>query len=384
MNFPGNVVELLSTLVRIQSVNPDGVPGVADPGEGACAAYVGEFLKAIGADVEAQEVHPGRPNIIGRFPHSGVPAGRRVILAPHTDTVSVVGMTIDPFSGEVRDGRVWGRGASDTKGPMAAMLWALHELGRDAIARLGHEIWFAGLMSEEAGQDGSRAFVEAYRETSAIPPEATFALIGEPTAGKIIHAHKGSCRVDLVTCGVAVHSSLPGQGVNAIEKMLPVLQYLREQVTPGLAAVENRLLGPPTMNIGVIRGGTKVNIVPDRCEAQVGFRTVPELYAGGIEWGRELAAQLRAVEPALEIDIVEAAPLWTDPSHPAIRALEQAGMSCGGAPWYCDAAVFSEAGIPAVAAGPGDIAQAHTCDEFISIDDLQRGVEFYKTFLQQL
>lgn len=386
MNLPGSVVELLSALVRIQSVNPDGVPGVADPGEGACAAYVAEFLKAIGAEVEMQEVQPGRPNVIGRFPHAGAATGKRVILAPHTDTVSVVGMTIDPFSGEVRDGRLWGRGASDTKGPMAAMLWALRDLGSDAIANLGHEIWFVGLMSEEAGQYGAKAFVESYVEAHGATNAAssTFALIGEPTSGQIIHAHKGSCRLDLVTNGVAAHSSIPEQGSNAIDKMLSVLQYLREEIAPELVAVKNPLLGSPNMNIGVIQGGVKVNIVPDRCEAMVSFRTVPELYAGDVEWGRGVVAQLKEIEPGLEVELVEAAPLWTDPAHPAVRALERAGMRCGGAPWYCDAAVFSRAGIPAVAAGPGDIAQAHTCDEFISIDDLQRGVEFYTNFLQQL
>src|SRR5271156_3370102 len=128
-----SVSGLLQALVRIPSVNPHGSPGVDRPGE----------------EVELREVAPGRPNVLGRFP-SDAPGKKRVILAPHLDTVSVAGMIIDPFGGELRDGKIWGRGATDTKGCMAAMLWSLWEL-RDRIPGLGHEVWFAGLMGEEAG-----------------------------------------------------------------------------------------------------------------------------------------------------------------------------------------------------------------------------------------
>src|SRR5579862_8671110 len=152
MNPPGDVVELLQRLVRTPSVNPAGQPAGDHTGEGRCAEVVGDFLRLCGAEVWMQPVEPGHPNVVGRFPTRGG-GKKRLVLAPHTDTVNVDGMTIDPFGGELRDGRVYGRGASDTKGSMAAMLWALFEL-RDQIADLGHEIWFAGLMSEETGQSG--------------------------------------------------------------------------------------------------------------------------------------------------------------------------------------------------------------------------------------
>src|SRR5271156_5947776 len=139
----------LPELVRIPSVNPHGSPGIDKPGEQACAEFVAGFLRGCGAEVELREVAPGRPNVLGRFP-SDAPGKKRVILAPHLDTVSVAGMVIDPFGGELRDGKIWGRGATDTKGCMAAMLWSLWEL-RDRIPGLGHEVWFAGLMGEEAG-----------------------------------------------------------------------------------------------------------------------------------------------------------------------------------------------------------------------------------------
>ncbi|MEI6350778.1 MAG: M20 family metallopeptidase [Verrucomicrobiota bacterium] len=369
---PANVTELLQALVRIPSLNPEGNPGSETTGEAACAEFVGEFLRRAGAAVELQPVLPGRPNVVAIFP-SDRPGKKRIVFAPHTDTVSIVGMTIDPFSGEEREGRIWGRGASDTKGPMAAMLWALREL-REQIPSLPYEICFAGLMGEEAGQHGAKAFVKDY--------PADFALIGEPTEFGIVHTHKGSAWLTLTTRGKAVHASAPDRGVNAIYKMMDVIRALREKVIPCLAAFDDPVLGSPTASVGTIRGGSKVNIVPDFCTVQVDFRTIPA--QASPTFGDDLIAELRKVCPDLEATCHESRPLWTDPGHPLVGALERAGGKPCGAPWFCDAAVFAAAGIPAVAAGPGSIAQAHTEDEWISIDSLQRGVEFYQNFLKQL
>lgn len=372
MNPPTNVVELLQALVRIPSVNPDGNPGLETLGEGACAEYVAEFLRKMGASVKLEPVLPGRPNVVGIFP-SNMPGKKRVVFAPHLDTVSIVGMTIDPFSGEERDGKIWGRGASDTKGPMAAMLWALWEM-REQLPSLGYEICFAGLMGEEAGQYGSTAFAEKHR--------ADFAVIGEPTELGIVHTHKGSTWLHLTTRGRASHASTPERGVNAIYKMMDALRVLRETVIPGFAAFSNPVLGAPTASVGTIRGGSKVNIVPDCCEVSIDFRTIPA--QDRPEFIEGVVAELRKACPDLEATWHQSRPLWTDPSHPLIAALERAGGKRCGAPWFCDAAVFAAAGIPAVAVGPGSISQAHTNDEWISVDDLHGGVAFYKAFLGQL
>jgi len=365
-------VQLLQALVRIPSVNPEGAPGVENPGEAACAQFIAGFLRQSSAQVELQPVLPGRPNVVGIFP-SDRPGKKRVVLAPHTDTVSVLGMTIPPFDADERDGRIWGRGASDTKGPMAAMLWALYEM-RERLPSLGCEICFAGLMGEEAGQFGVKAFVEKYA--------ADFALIGEPTEFGIVHTHKGSCWLTLTTRGEAVHASTPDRGVNAIYKMTDVIRHIRETVIPRLSGLRDPVLGSPTVSVGTISGGSKTNIVPDSCEATVDFRSIPAQDNG--PWLDELLSELRSVCPDLEAKVTQSRPLWTDPAHPLIAALEQAGGKLAGAPWFCDAAVFSRAGIPAVAAGPGSIAQAHTRDEWISVEALQQGVEFYKRFLDRL
>jgi acetylornithine deacetylase/succinyl-diaminopimelate desuccinylase-like protein len=363
-----SVTSLLQALVRIPSVNPHGSPGVETPGEQACGEFVAGFLADCGAETELREVAPGRPNVVGRFPsdRAGKP---RVILAPHLDTVSVGGMIIDPFAAEIRDGKVWGRGATDTKGPMAAMLWSLREL-RERIAGLGHEVWFVGLMGEEAGQEGARAFVKEER--------ADFALIAEPTGRDIVHTHKGAYWLSLRTTGRAVHASAPSRGENAIYKMADVLRCIRDEIAPRLAAQSHPVLGSPTISAGTIHGGTKTNIVPDFCELEVDTRTIPG------QDPREIAQAIEKASPGIGISVWESWPLNTDPEHPLIQLLLSNGSKLAGAPWFCDAAVFAEAGIPAVAAGPGCIAQAHTNDEWIAIDELERGVEFYRSFLERL
>jgi acetylornithine deacetylase/succinyl-diaminopimelate desuccinylase-like protein len=302
-----------------------------------------------------------------------------VIFAPHTDTVSVAGMTIDPFSGELRDGRIWGRGSSDTKGTMAAMLWALYEM-RDAISSLPYEIWFAGLMSEESGQDGSKAFAAELRADLDARGLKAFAVIGEPTGLDIVHAHKGALWLTLATRGKAGHASAPERCDNAIYKMADVIRCIRDEIAPALAKITDPLLGSPTISVGVCHGGSKTNIVPDHCTAEVDIRTLP----GDFDTLAFVSEKMRAVCPDLEIAPLFSPPLYTDPSHPLIGALQAAGGRCIGASWFCDAAILAQAGIPAVAAGPGSIAQAHTSDEWLAVDDLQGGVGFYKRFLQEL
>lgn len=361
------VADLLCELVRIPSVNPDGDPGTDRVGEQQCAEFIADFLRGSGAGASLDEVLPGRPNVVGRFPARGKKP--RLLFAPHTDTVSIIGMTIDPFAAEVREGKVYGRGASDTKGPMAAMLFALREC-RDILPELSHEIWFAGLMGEEAAQHGSKAF--------AAKEKFDLAIVGEPTKLQIVHANKGSTWLTLRTHGRAVHASAPQDGENAVDKMTDALSALRADFTVSFAALRDEVLGSPTFNVGTIHGGSKVNIVPDFCEARVDVRTIP---------GQDLAPLLeglRARFPGLEIDMHQSLPLRTDENHPLIRKLQSCGAELAGAPWFCDAAWFSAAGTPAVSLGPGSIAQAHTCDEWIRISDLEDGVAFYKKFLHSL
>ncbi len=361
-------VSLLGDLIRIPSVNPEGDPGVSEPGEARIAEHLADILKGFGAEASLREVLTGRPNVVARFP-SDRPGKPRLLLAPHTDTVSVVGMTIDPFSGEVRDGKLWGRGASDTKGPMATMLAGLARC-RDILPTLGYEIWFAGLMGEESGQHGAKAL--------AAQENFDFVIAGEPTDLKTVHAHKGSLWVTLTAHGKAVHASAPERGENAIYKLTSAIEAIRATVIPELFRCEHPLLGRSTLSLGTIRGGSKTNIVPDYGEATIDIRVIPG------EDPDRLIALLREAAPLVILDHQGSAPLYTDPTHPLIMKLAAHGAVPVGAPWFCDAAVFAEKGMPAVALGPGSIAQAHTADEWISVADLEAGADFFAKFLGSL
>lgn len=372
MNSPRSVVELAQALVRIPSVNPHGDPGTDGVGEMEIAEWLCEFLATLGAKPELREVLPNRPNVVARWPSDrrGKP---RLLFAPHTDTVSVGGMTIDPFGGEVRDGKLWGRGASDTKGPMAAMLWALREM-RDELPKLDYEIWFAGLMSEEASQHGSRALAREER--------FDFVIVGEPTGLDVVHTHKGSAFLYMTTRGRAAHAARPDLGENAITKMLDVLAVVRTEIAADFAMQCDPVLGQSTLSIGTIRGGSKTNIIPDLCEVSVDMRFVPAHYRPEVIG--EFRERLQRVCPDLEVSAEPAPPLFTDPSHPLIAKLGECGAKPIGAPWFCDACFFAERGMPAVALGPGSIAQAHTKDEWIAVADLEKGVEFFSEFLRKL
>ena len=365
---PLNPVSLLQDLIRIPSVNPEGDPGVSDPGEARIAVALEKLLLELGAEVSLREVLAGRPNVVARFPSNreGKP---RLLLAPHTDTVSVVGMTIDPFSGEVRDGRIWGRGASDTKGPMASMLTALARV-REEIPTLSHEIWFAGLVGEESGQHGSKAL--------ASEESFDFVIAGEPTDLKTVHAHKGSLWVTLTAHGRAVHASAPDRGENAIYKMTSAIERIREHVIPEFSKTKHPLLGHSTLSVGTIRGGSKTNIVPDHCEATLDIRIIP-----GAD-PLQIINLIETVAQGVKVEHQGSAPLFTDPTHPLVAKLSALGASPVGAPWFCDAAVFAAKEIPAVALGPGSIAQAHTADEFISVADLEAGADFFTKLLRSL
>lgn len=376
-NPPQSVVELLQALVKIPSVNPDGDPGTPHTGEEACARYISSFLWHSGAETFLDEVSTGRPNVIGCYPTEGS-SKPRILFAPHTDTVSVGGMTIDPFGGELRDGKIWGRGASDTKGSAAAMLWALYEL-RAEIPTLPVEVHFVGFMSEESAQLGSQHFAKHHGRYD-------LALVGEPTSLKTVFRHKGCLWADVHTTGVAVHGATPELGVNAIVKMSRLVQALDTEFRDLLAEAggADEWLGVSTINLGMIQGGTRSNIVADACKLRVDIRTTPGLAKAGGAMQLLSDFVARHDETAHVTAASEAFCLDTDPANPFIQKLMSAGADLSGAPWFCDAAFLAVAGTPAIAIGPGSIAQAHTKDEFIAVKDLEEGVAFFKRFLLSL
>jgi acetylornithine deacetylase/succinyl-diaminopimelate desuccinylase-like protein len=359
-----SVVDLCQALIEIPSENPSGSAG--SHGEEPIARFVGEYLKSLGAEVEYEEIGPGRPNVYGMW---AIPPGasQRILFAPHLDTVTVEGMTVDPFLGKRLDGRLYGRGSSDTKGSMAAMLWALKSVD---LSRLNVAVGFAGLADEEFEQLGAKA--------CAVRKMAQFAIVGEPTSLDVVYTHKGTAWIEIETQGKSVHASLPETGINAIDRMVDTLKILNERF-PEICFVEpDPVLGKPTLSTGRIRGGAKINVVPDRCYAEVDIRILP-----GQESMATAVAEFfqRHQVPATVTPIKISAPLYTSPDNPYISKFVALGSRLTGATWFCDAAFFALEGIPSIAIGPGSIAQAHTADEFIEIAELERGAEFFTNYL---
>ena len=368
-----SVVELLQELVQIPSVNPDGDPGVSPGGEKEVACLVSKFLQPFGFDCVFEEVEPGRPNLIARAP--GSRSRPRILLGPHLDTVGISGMTIDSFSGSINDGKIRGRGASDTKGSMAAMLWGIRE-NAHLLETLPVAVDFVGFMGEESRQPGSRHFAKNHAH------QYEFAVAGEPTSLEAVFCTKGCLWATVKATGKATHASQPHRGENAILKLLNELQQLEGSFLKNLSSVRHPVLGHSTMNVGIISGGTRANIVPAQATATLDIRTVPALVKD------EPATEIlkRYLNHLELIHSAESPPMAMPSNHPWLVKLKKIypNLKFVGAPWFSDAAHLSAAGIPSICLGPGSIDQAHTADEFIRISDLEDGAAWFTKMIAGL
>ena len=367
-----SVTELLQRLIRIPSVNPDGDPGTDQCGEGEIAEWLGNYLGDQGFSITTEEVETGRPNLIARSPGPATDARPRILLGPHLDTVGVGGMTMDPFSGEIRDNKLWGRGASDTKGPMASMIWGLLS-NRELLHDLPVAVDFVAFMSEESDQFGSKHFAANHAD------EYEFAIAGEPTGLDLVHVPKGSLWAVLNATGVSGHSSEPEAGENAILKMVHAISVLDEQLKPLLAEYTHPVLGPATLNVGLMKGGTRANIIPDQATAQIDIRYPPSLAEkeSVTDMLREfLSRKTLAVNISISADNPPMDLPANNPWLDRIRNIHPESALVG-APWFSDAAHLNNGGLPAICLGPGSIKQAHTKDEFINIADLERGAAYF-------
>ncbi|NIL96607.1 MAG: M20/M25/M40 family metallo-hydrolase [Planctomycetales bacterium] len=297
-------------------------------------------------------------------------------------------MTIEPFEGKVADGRIFGRGACDTKGTGAAMLWALKE----AVAERRLEVNVALLytIDEEAGRSGVRAFVDHHLEGLGWRPAGV--VVGEPTSLRMVTAHNGTVRWRIRTQGVAAHSSDPPQGRSAIRSMTIVMDALERQYIPTLDA-SHPLVGKAQCSVNLIRGGTLINVIPESCEIWLDRRTVPgedgRAVAGAVESILERVRQQHTdlevvqdpptIEPALSPDLNRE---FASRIGRVLDSLDMASEAVG-AKYGTHASSFASAGLPAIVLGPGQIAQAHSAQEYLTLDDLHRGVEVYRKLMLQ-
>ncbi len=365
-------IEIAQSLVRLPSINPQY--DSASAGEGAVVDWLEQWGRANGFAPVRQSVLPGRDNLLLTL-HNG--DGPHLLLNGHSDTVGTAGMSINPFGGDVRQGRLWGRGAADMKGPVACMLAALLRL-RERRADWRGTVTFGCVADEEYKYRGILALLDqsiAY----------DFAVVGEPTGLRVVRGCKGSFRFAVRTRGRAAHSSEPHKGRNAIVGMARVIPALAEFFDTGLRAFAREGFGTSTGSIGLIEGGSGINIVPDQCSVQIDIRTVPgqdcqAAYAALQSHVRARAGALDGV--ALEFD--EPPPHFspafeTADAHALVRtACSLAGQTASDVvPFGCDASKIAARGIPSIILGPGDIAQAHTADESIGLDELEAGEAAY-------
>jgi acetylornithine deacetylase len=358
-------IELLCELVRIDSVNPSLVSGGA--GEAAIAGVVADALRTAGLDVETTDVAPGRPNVVGVL--EGRAPGRSLMLCGHLDTVGVAGMEA-PFAPVERDGRVYGRGAQDMKGGLAAILGAVRMLGTSGGLAAGRVI-VAGVVDEEYASIGAEALVARWKADGAV--------VAEPTDLVIAVAHKGFSWVEVVTEGRAAHGSRPDEGRDAILDMGRVLGRLEALDRRLQSGPRHPIVGAPSLHASLIDGGRELSTYPDRCALQMERRTLPS-EAVEVAWPEMEAILdgLRSEDPHFRASsrFLFGRPAYEVPAdHELPGALESALSRVGRTPrrggvtFWTDAAILGHAGIPSVVFGPGG-AGLHGLEEHVRVDEV--------------
>jgi acetylornithine deacetylase len=350
-----DLVELLRGLVEIDSVNPDLIQGAA--GEAELARYVAEWSERAGLEVELEEAAPGRPNVIATARGSG--GSRTLLLNAHLDTVGTETMQA-PFEARVEDGRLYGRGAYDMKGSLAAILVVAVEAKRRGLSG---DVVVAAVADEEVASIGTEALVSSGRRFDG-------AVIAEPTELDVAIAHKGFVGFEIETRGRAAHGSRPDLGEDAIARMGPVLVELDGLATRLLADARHPLLGTGSVHASLIEGGQEFSSYPDRCLLTGERRTIPgesiedvkrELQAISDEWEHRVVMSRQPFEVAEDEEIVR-------------LVHGHAGTSVIGVPFWTDAALVSASGVPTVVFGPHGEG-AHAAVEWVDLASVERCVE---------
>jgi acetylornithine deacetylase len=363
----------LIDLVRLNSINPSLTPGGA--GEREIAGYLLSAMQQLGLSVTQHEPAPDRISTVGMLRGSG--GGKSLMLNGHIDTVGVEQM-LDPFSAEVRDGKLYGRGAYDMKGSIAAMLAAAKAL-RDAGVALRGDLLLAAVADEEYASLGTADIATRYK------PDA--AIITEPTELQLAVAHKGFVWLEVIVTGKAAHGSRPQLGIDANMKMGRVLQEL-ERLEQELRAREpHSLIGPPTLHAALINGGREMSVIADRCELRVERRTIPgETEAQTVAELQTILDRLSATDKDFHATVKSffaREPFEVTVTDPIVQAVQAAAASVlaqpidpGGVSFWTDAALLAAAGIPTVVFGPIG-AGAHAAEEWIDLHSVEQSALIY-------
>ncbi|MCS3627690.1 acetylornithine deacetylase [Salinibacter ruber] len=364
---PDSVEDTLADLVRIDSTNPALGADERGAGEAELAAYIADRMHDIGLDVDHWEPAPGRPNVVGVL--SGDGDGRSLMWNAHTDTVGVEGMDA-PFTPVRQNGRLYGRGAQDMKGSLAAQLIAARTL-RESDTSLSGDVLVAAVADEEHKSIGTEALVDRY--------DADGAVVTEPTDLELVRAHKGFVWIDLRTQGRAAHGSRPAEGIDANMHMGRVLSKL-EALNRSLSSDEaHALVGPPSLHAGQLRGGDAPSVYAAECHLRMERRTVPgESAEDALEEVQTVLHELSEADDAFEAEAEIAFSRGTlkTPADATVASATRAGLSRTlapntsladtGASFWTDAALLSAAGTETVVLGPKG-AGLHTTEEWVDL-----------------
>jgi acetylornithine deacetylase len=386
-------LKLLRELIAIPSVNPMGRP-LSGPElyEARMTEFLVDFLRSHNLEVERHEVAPGRSNVLAKL--DGRPGSPVVVLDAHQDTVPVDGMTVEPFRPVIRDGRVYGRGACDVKGGMAAMLDAMVRLAADR--RGDHAtVVMSCTCDEELGMLGARHLVStwsAFNGPSHIlsrPPDLV--IVAEPTELNVVVAHKGTLRWRIRVDGRSAHSSDPTRGINAIYRVARLVGHLEDYAERlPTAKAAHPLCGRASLSVGTIEGGLSVNTVPSACEIRIDRRLLP-----GESSEEAFEDAKNFLSSRLDFDFTMHSPdsiglsldqrLNQDVGERLLASVRHIipDRNCVGVPYCTHAGRFAHHNVPSVVFGPGSIDQAHTQDEWIDIRQLEQASEILYHFLTQ-
>jgi acetylornithine deacetylase len=362
----GDAVALARALIQIDSRNPTLAPD--SPGEGDCARALAAVLDDWGFVVQVVDAAPGRPNVIARIGPADAPA---LMLNGHLDVVGVDGMVHPPFSAELRDGRIYGRGSADMKGGLAAMCAAA---ATSADNTSGRQVLVTAVADEEYESLGMRALLAA-----GIRVEQ--AIITEPTRLAVCPAHRGFAWFDVELIGRAAHGSRYDVGIDAITHAGLLLAELDRLERTRQAGPVHPLLGRGSLHASKIRGGVGMSTYPERCNLAIERRTVPgESVEKATRELTDACARVKSTRPEFDARVtLSTAQLPSDVPVDApvvgrlVGAIEREGIPVRieGLSAWTDAALLNEAGIPAVCFGPGDIGLAHAAEEFVPVDDIE-------------
>ena len=377
------VIELLEKLVMI----PSHIYSINREEEISKFVY-GIFQKE-SIDTILQEVEPKRYNIIATLNGCKKEKTKSLALNGHLDTVPPNDSMLD-IKPITKDGKIFGLGTTDMKSGVAAMMYAMILLKRLNI-KLDGDLYFTGVVGEESGGTGTSFLVESGFK-------ADYFIIGEPTGLEIVNTHKGCFQMDIVIEGKAAHASMPERGTNAIEAMAEFICLLKKEYVPKLKQRKQSRLGSPTINLGIINGGKKINVVADKCFLKIDRRWIDK--EKNIDFIAEIKPYLKKVcdkNPNLKFKISSAlpanryfGPFYLDENSVFSRICKKALRNIGLKPKFnvlhgwTDGATILNKGYPTLIIGPGNVEVAHTAGEFVKVDQLETAVKIYLSLIYEI